>query len=156
MTVSQWSRLVSFVVLGVGILVTGCGGPGPGNFAHVSGTVTHKGTPIDKAKITFTSTTEVSGVKEQFSTETDSNGKYMIAGYGKNPGLPPGMYRVSLTKLVLKPGVKMPEEGFDLTQLEMSGMGVNQLPKSVGDPATSKLSATLQSGKNENQNFDVK
>lgn len=137
------------------VTLAGCSGKGPGDFAHVSGTVTHNGSPVEGAKVTFVNTTEVDGVREQFSTETDSNGKYLIAGVGKNPGIPPGRYKVVITKLVLKSGFKAPED-FDSTQLEMSGLGVNGLPKEYGDVGTTKLSATLDSGKNGDVNFDLK
>lgn len=80
----------------------------------------------------------------------------MIAGYGKNPGIPPGLYKVAITKLQMKAGAKAPAEGFDSLQLEMSGLGVNQLPKQYSDANSSKLSATLNSGKNENVDFDLK
>ena len=94
--------------------------------------------------------------RDEFSTTTDSNGKYAISGVGKTPGIPPGLYKVVITKLNLKPGAKVPDEGFDALQLEMSGMGVNGLPKPYSDAATTKLSATLETGKNENVNFDLK
>jgi hypothetical protein len=138
------------------VAVAGCSGTGPGSFAHVSGTITHNGTPVDGAKVKFVSTTEVDGVRDEFATETDSAGKYLIAGVGKNPGIPPGRYKVVITKLALKPGARVPDEGFDTTQLEMSGLGVNALPKEYSDANTTKLSATLESGKNENVNFDLK
>jgi len=156
MSMRTWGTLLVFC--GSLAVLVGCSGNGPGNFAHVSGTVTQGGAPVEKAKITFISTTEVgtSGAKEQFATETDSAGKYMLAGYGKVPGLPPGMYKVTITKLTMKAGAKLPAEGFDTLQLEMSGLGVNNLPKDYSDPNVTKLSATLNSGKNENVNFDLK
>ncbi|MBO0699521.1 MAG: carboxypeptidase regulatory-like domain-containing protein [Zavarzinella sp.] len=137
--------------------LAGCSGKGPGDYAHVSGTVTLDGSPIEGAKLTFVSTTEVKGQKAEYSTVTDSSGKYMIAGVGKDPGMPPGMYKVAITKLVMKGGkFKAPEEGFDMTQLEMSGMGINELPKQYADANSTNLTATLESGKNQNVNFDLK
>jgi len=130
---------------------------GPGSFAHVSGVVTLNGAPVDGAKVTFVSTTEMEGQKARYSTTTDSAGKYMIAGWGKQPGIPPGMYKVVVTKLVMKGGkVQTPEEGFDSTQLEMSGMGKNELPKEYAEENTTKLTATLDTGKNKDVNFDLK
>jgi Carboxypeptidase regulatory-like domain len=143
---------VVFAALGI---LAGCTSKGPGDFAHVSGTITHNGNPVEGAKVTFVSTTEVDGVQERFSTETDSSGKYLIAGVGKTPGIPPGRYKVVVTKLIIKPGFKAPED-FDSTQLEMSGMGVNSLPKEYSDVGTTKLSATLESGKNKDVNFELK
>ena len=153
MNLRNW-RAPALVIVPLVALV-GCTGSGPGSFAHVSGVVSHNGTPVEGAKVKFVSTTEVSGVFEEFATETDSNGKYLIAGVGKNPGIPPGRYKVVITKLTLKGGAKVPED-FDMTQLEMSGLGVNSLPKKYGDVTSTDLSATLESGKNENVNFDLK
>jgi hypothetical protein len=121
----------------------------------VSGTVTYKGSPVADAKVKFVGTTESKGGRDEFTTMTDSSGKYAISGVGKNPGIPPGLYKVVITKLTLKPGMKTPEEGFDMTQLEMSGMGVNSLPKIYGDIGTTKLSVTLDTGKNEGKDFNL-
>jgi Carboxypeptidase regulatory-like domain len=147
------ARTIILVSLGA---LAGCS-KGPGDYAHVSGTVTLDGAPVEGAKVTFVSTVEVKGAKAEYSTVTDSSGKYMIAGVGKDPGIPPGMYKVVITKLVMKGGkVKAPEEGFDMMQLEMSGMGVNELPKGYAEVNSTKLSATLETGKNPNVNFDLK
>ena len=135
--------------------LAGCSGQGSGDFATVSGAVTHNGSPVEEAKVLFVSTTEVNGVAEQYSTTTDSSGKYMIGGSGDRPGIPPGRYKVVITKLRLKPGVQVPDD-FDSLQLEMSGLGINTLPKEYSDVASTKLSAMLESGKNKDVNFDLK
>jgi len=144
--------LASALCLAALVFLPGCNPAG--SYAHVHGIVTFNGAPVEEAKITFHSTAEAQGGKETFSTTTDSSGKYLIAGVGKLPGLPPGRYKVTVTKLTLKSGAKLPED-FDLTQLEMSGLGTNSLPKEYGAVETTKLSATLDSGKNE-ANFDLK
>jgi hypothetical protein len=139
------------------VAVAGCSSSGPGSFAHVSGVVTLNGAPVEGAKVTFVSTTEMEGQKARYSTTTDSSGKYMIAGWGKQPGIPPGMYKVTVTKLVMKGGkAPTPEEGFDSLQLEMSGTGKNELPKEYAEESSTKLSATLDTGKNKDVNFDLK
>jgi hypothetical protein len=146
-------RAACFIAL---VALVGCSGGDSGSFARVSGIVTHSGNPIADAKVTFYGTTETAGQgRDEFSTLTDSSGKYVISGVGKNPGIPPGRYKVVVTKLTVKAGVNVPED-FDLTQLEMSGLGVSSLPKEYGSETTTKLSATLEPGKNENVNFDLK
>jgi Carboxypeptidase regulatory-like domain len=151
---TRLARTTTLFLLGA---IAGCS-KGPGDYAHVSGAVTWNGNPVEGAKVTFVSTVEEKGQKAEYSTTTDSSGKYMIAGVGNKPGIPPGMYKVVITKLVLKGGgkFKAPEEGFDTLQLEMSGAGVNELPKEYADANSTKLSATLESGKNQNVNFDLK
>jgi hypothetical protein len=79
--------------------------------------------------------------------------KYLIAAVGDNPGIPPGMYKVTITKLEL--GVKGIPKDFDQGQLEAAGMAKNILPADYQTFAETKLSVTLEAGKNE-KNFEVK
>src|SRR5438552_10223737 len=117
MITRRWlARTAAFAAL---VALTGCpGGGGSGNFARVTGTVTYNGAPVDGAKVKFVGTTETGGARDEFTTTTDSSGKYMIAGVGKNPGIPPGLYKVVITKLTPKGKGNIPED-FDSTQLEM-------------------------------------
>ncbi len=146
------------------VALVGCSG-GKGGFATVSGVVTHNGAPVEGAKVTFHSTAEVEGKKQpSYGALTDSSGKYVIAAVGKDPGIPPGLYKVTVTKLEGK-GIDTTQEGIDAGQLEAmasdTGAGakggpVNLLPKEYASPATTKLSATLEPGKNTDVNFDLK
>jgi hypothetical protein len=134
--------------------VVGCSG-GSGNLATVSGQVTHNGAPLDGAKVSLYSTVEVEGKKgSSYSALTDSSGKYLIAGVGKELGIPPGMYKVTITKLDQKAGNLPPD--FDAGQMEASGMAKNLLPKDYESPTQTKLTVTLEVGKNENKNFELK
>src|SRR4051794_28767759 len=91
-------RLAQVVGL-VGLLAAGCSGGG-GSFATVSGVVTQNGAPVDGAKVTLHSTVETEGKRTtSYAGLTDSSGKYLIAAVGKEPGIPPGMYKVTITKL---------------------------------------------------------
>jgi hypothetical protein len=144
-------------VIGVAALAVavGCsGGNTSGSYATVSGFVTHGGAPVDGATVTFHSTVEVDGKKEgPYSATTDSSGKYLLARAGKDPGIPPGLYKVTITKYNPR-GVNLPPD-FDQGQIDASGMGSNVLPKSYETLALTKLSVTLETGKNENKNFDL-
>ena len=150
-------------LMAVGVIaLAGCSGRG--SFATVSGTVTQGGTPVEGAQVAFHSTVEVEGKKQpSYAAATDSSGKYVIATVGKDPGIPPGLYKVTVTKIEGK-GIQ-PQEGIDAGQLDAMasdiGVGaakggpVNLLPKEYSSPATTKLSKTLEAGKNENVNFDL-
>lgn len=145
-------RAGAFVALAA---LVGCSGGGDKNLATVSGAVTLDGAPLDGAKVTFHGTVEVNGARGNYSAYTDGGGKYLIAQVGKDPGIPPGMYKVTVTKA--EPGAKgaLPPD-FDAGQVEAAGGGRNTLLQEYETFATTKLSATLQTGKNENVNFELK
>jgi len=134
-----------------------------GSHATVSGVVTHNGSPVEGAKVVFHSTAEVDGKAGQtYGALTDSSGKYVIARAGKEPGMAPGLYKVTVVKFE---GGKGFPEGLDQGQIDamVSATGgtstlavVNLLPKEYAALGTSKLSATLEPGPNKGVNFDLK
>lgn len=137
------------------VAAVGCSGGG-GPRATVSGMVTHNGAPLNGAKVAFHSTVEEGGKRGQsYGALTDSSGKYLIATVGKEYGIPPGMYKVTITKMEQKGGLP-PSIADDPGQLEAAGIGANQLPKDYENEKTTKLSVTLQEGKNNDVNFDLK
>ena len=149
-----WRWLVQTAGFAALITALGCSQGDP-NLATVSGEVTQNGTPVDGAKVTFHSTVEVEGKKgHSYSATTDSSGKYLLATVGKERGIPPGMYKVTITKLEMK-SVNLPPD-FDQGQIEASGMGRNIMSKDYELLATTKLSVTLEPGKNKDKNFDLK
>jgi len=162
----SWRSLLSGVVL-VGLIALGGCSRGGGSFATVSGVVTLNGTPVDGAKVIFHSTVEGAGSKAtSYAALTDSTGKYLIAAIGKDPGIPPGMYKVTIVKYEGgKMNVATPE-GIDQGQLDAmasDGAGsakqaapVNLLPAVYAAVGSSKLSVTIESGPNKNVNFDLK
>ena len=150
--VRRWLiRPVGLLVLAGMVSALGCSS-GSGSYATVSGVVTKNGVPVDGAKITFHSTVQVEGQKTGvYSVMTDSSGKYLLAAVGDSPGIPPGMYKVTIIKLNLKGA----PADFDQGQLEAAGLAKNILPTAYETLADTKLSVTLEAGKNE-KNFDVK
>jgi hypothetical protein len=156
--------LIQAAAFGALVTLVGCGSKG-GSFATVSGVVTHNNNPVEGAKVIFHSTTEVDGkAGPVFAAQTDSSGKYVIATAGKDPGIPPGLYKVTIVKYE---GGKAPNtvDGMDAGQIDAQasdGLGAggkgprNLLPSEYATPATTKLSATLEVGKNENVNFALK
>jgi hypothetical protein len=143
---------VALVALG------GCSGGASGPVATVSGNITHNGAPLNGAKVIFHSTVEESGKRgNSYAALTDSNGKYLIVGVGKELGIPPGLYKVTITKMDTSAKAGIPKEiADDPGQLMAAGIGTNLLPKDYENEKTTKLSATLEVGKNENVNFDLK
>ena len=73
------------------------------------------------------------------------------AAVGNDPGIPPGMYKVTIIKLNLKGA----PADFDQGQLEAAGLAKNILPTAYETLADTKLSVTLEAGRNE-KNFDLK
>jgi hypothetical protein len=156
----SWTQAIGFCAL---VVLSGCSGKS-GPLATVSGVVTHNGTPVEGAKVVFHSTVEVDGKAGQaYGAQTDSTGKYVIASAGKEPGIPAGLYKVTVVKYEGK-GMA-PGEGMDGGQIDaaMSDTGPaakggirNLLPAEYAAVGSSKLSATLEVGKNENVNFDLK
>ena len=154
LTRRRLAQVAGFAALAAAV---GCSGGNSGTYATVSGVVTHNGAPINGAKVNFHSTVEAGGTKaETYTAMTDSNGKYLLASIGKAPGIPPGMYKVSITKFDMKDGSVPKEIADDPGQMEASGMARNTLPKDYENLASTKLSVTLQEGKNENVDFELK
>jgi hypothetical protein len=152
MRTRRWLALAAGLAMAA---VGGCSKGNTGSYATVSGTVKINGSPADGAKVTLYSTVEAGGKKAgPFSAMTDSNGKYVIATVGKEPGIPPGMYKVTVTKYDVKGG-NLPED-FDQGQIEAAGLGKNALPKDYESLGTTKLSVTLEPGKNEGKDFNLK
>jgi len=150
------NRLLPACVL-ISLLGTfaGCGSKESPN-ASVSGVVTDGGTPMDGVKVTFHSTVEVNGKKNTYAAGTDSSGKYLIAAVGKDGGVPPGMYKVTVNKAAVKGGMKLPDD-WDIGQAEASGMfQTTAAPKPYEAVNTTKLSVTIEPGKNEKVDFDIK
>lgn len=149
----KWKQIASTLGLFSLILVTGCG-KDLGQRATVSGKVTNGGEPVPGAKVSFYSTAEAGGkAGASYSAQTDSSGTYVISGIGNEVGIPPGMYKVTVVKLDIK-GNLPPD--FDAGQMEASGAAKNILPRDYENPATTKLSVTLDIGKNENKNLELK
>ena len=141
------------------LVAVGCSGGASGPVATVSGNITHNGAPLNGAKVIFHSTVEESGKRgNSYGAVTDSNGKYLIATVGKEYGIPPGLYKVTISKMEAKTGVGgIPKEiADDPGQMAAAGYGTNVLPKDYENEKTTKLSATLEVGKNEKVNFDLK
>lgn len=156
------ARFTRVAVLLAVMATAGCGGGTPaGNFAQVTGTVTQGGVPLDGGMITFHATTGDKGQLGKYFALTDSSGKYVLLANGKDPGIPPGMYKVTITKQGFKAAnaasadIQADQGQVDAQLSANAALGKNAMPKEYEDPAKTKLSVTLESGKNTDKNFDI-
>jgi hypothetical protein len=132
------------------VCLVGCPGAGSGNSARVTGTVTHNGTPVAGAEVTFWSTNVGADGKpiRAGSCFSDASGKYAISGTVKAPLLP-GEYKVVVIKYQGKPGAIPASLEGDPEMIAHSQLGgENTLPKIYSTPNTTKLTASLDPGKN--------
>lgn len=121
------------------LILVGCQSQSGPATVGVSGTVTHKGQPVDGALVVFTpkGNTE-SKLAAQANTDADGNFSLQtyLGGDDYKAGIEPGEYDVSVTKL-------------EVVQ-DMRSRPKNLLPKKYSQPNTSDLEATVTvDGENE-------
>ena len=122
----------------------------------VSGTVTLDGKPLADAVVGFA----YQGILPQgfygSGGHTDSQGRYEVQT-GDQKGTVPGTYKVTVSRIVTANGVTPnPKEGMDLEQLKMNGQASETVPPKYTDPNTTELTATVEKGKADGYNFDLK
>lgn len=97
--VLSWVRAAHGALISGALLlpmISGCGDDGLGSRYSVSGTVTHKGQPIEEGAITFTPV-DVNG---RPATGSIAKGKYSLSTIGTNDGAMPGDYKVGISSRV--------------------------------------------------------
>ena len=120
-----------FAVLG---LSAGCGGGGVPTMP-VNGVVTMDDKPLDEATVNFYA--EAGGMGG--SARTGSDGKFVVtAGDGKSKGLPPGKYKVTVSKI--KGGTITDEPPVAAVT---DGDLKNDLPPIYSNPSQTKLSYSV-------------
>lgn len=116
-------------------LIAGCGGGGGGPAIPVNGVVTMDDKPFDGAAVTFYAETGGMGG----SARTGSDGKFVIlGGDGKSKGLPPGKYKVTVSKMAGGPVTDEPPIAA-VTEGEIKA----DLPPIYSNPAQTKLSYSV-------------
>ncbi|HYH68022.1 MAG TPA: carboxypeptidase-like regulatory domain-containing protein [Urbifossiella sp.] len=123
-----------------------------GSFATASGVVTFRGTPVDGAEVTFHRTALAGGESGgAFRSLTDGSGEYLVGASGENPGVPAGVYQVTVTKYdgEFPAAVEAAPSG-------AAGGPTNLLPREYATTATTELSVYLDAGRNVNVDFDLK
>ncbi len=138
------TRLPFAVLLGVVLVAAGCSSNKGG---RVAGKVTLNGTPVGGAKVVFVQSAAGQGLPIQVGTITKDDGSYEIAR------IDPGSYKVTVKKLVAKPGAK---DNTPLEVLEASGQATNSLPAKYADVKTTDLTATVNAGEKKEVNLDLK
>jgi len=79
------------------LLMWGCGGDGRPSLVPVQGVVTLDGEPVDGAQLGFMPLNE-GDYKRSSRAQSDATGTFTIGTYAKDDGLPPGKYKVTITK----------------------------------------------------------
>jgi len=135
-------RRLALAVLCPVALAWGCGKPVDPSLVPVSGTVTVDGQPLANATVTFIPKDGTPGFGG--TGKTDVTGKYTLAGSRDNvPGIPPGEYRVAISKRLMPDGSEVPAN--DNTPPMMSPAR-ESLPVGYSNPATTQLTATVKAG----------
>lgn len=137
----------------------GCGS-GPDDLNPVTGVVTLDGEPLAGATVSFSPVSEGSG-RPAVGT-TDEQGVYQLTDMRftqAGPGAAPGKYHVTISKTSVAEE-SLPEEDDpnygDLPDPTSTGTGVESLvPEKYTDRSSSGLTATVESGANENVDFEL-
>ncbi|HEX7447112.1 MAG TPA: hypothetical protein VF306_06180 [Pirellulales bacterium] len=122
----------------------------------VSGTLTLDGKPLGDADVGFS----YQGVPPAgffgSAARTDSQGRYELRT-GDKTGTLAGNHRVVVSRVVARNGAAIkPEEGLDLAQLSAAGEVTQTIPIKYTDAATTDLQATVEKGKADGYDFDLK
>jgi hypothetical protein len=133
-------RLCGFNVLAIGMagFLVGCGGGSAvPKLAPVSGTVQIKGEPTSDVMVIFsptgdTKTTGASGV-------TGPDGKYQLMHRSGEPGIEPGKYAVTFSRMMTSDGKPVPA-GTSPTDVG----AVESIPERFRDPATPAHTADVK------------
>lgn len=136
----------------------GCSGNGtPGDLTPVAGLVSLDGKPLAEATVTFYASDPAVAPGYSASVgKTDAEGKYQLISRG-NPGTLPGAFKVTISKFVSSDGAALkPEEGMDMQQLAMQGLAKESVPAKYSALDRTELTATVEPGKSEGYNFDLK
>ena len=145
---------VCLSVLCGGLLsVSGCGHRRPPT-VKTSGVVTLDGEPVDEAALMF-----VGSAGRPSSATSNASGEFKVTTYGRNDGLAPGEYKVSIAKYVLLPKFQerydaameqakkeAEESGTEVEDVEMvfpDSAYVNELPAKYEEIETTDISVTI-------------
>lgn len=132
---------------GVGILfvvalVVGCSQAGSAPTSKVTGTITHKGTPLAGVSVTFTPDEGRPG-----TGTTDAQGRYSITTFQLNDGAVPGRHRVTVAPGGETPMPQSPQEAAQGPAAPFASKYM-QLDKT-------DLTAQVESGKSNQFDFDL-
>jgi hypothetical protein len=137
-----------FIVSTIAVLVVACCGCGGESYdsVPVSGTVTHKGTPVEGATVAF----HGGSAKVPATGVTDASGKFKLSSYKPDDGAPAGSYRVTVTKKKLEGGGGTGPSSMEEAAAKSGGPAAKEtdlLPAKYADQEMTPLTATVEKGK---------
>ncbi|MGY8767714.1 MAG: carboxypeptidase-like regulatory domain-containing protein [Pirellulales bacterium] len=146
---SSWSVLVSSSLMACIVCLTGCGGGEslPADAATVKGVVTHNGSPLAGATITFKQT----GGKQVAFGKSDASGAYQLTSVNVDGGTLAGSYTVTVTKYEVTGGdeLDVDDPNYDGAPDDEEAEPANLLPEKYGDISTSGLEFKVAVGAND-------
>ena len=130
-------------VCALAVIVLATSGCTQSDTVAVTGTVTMKGQPVDKAEVMFNPKhgRHASGV-------TDAAGRFSLSTAKPGDGAMPGEYTVTLGEFYPPDQPPKPPPG--------GGFLPSRFPTKYADPNTSPLTATIERGKKNDFQFEVK
>lgn len=132
-------RTATLVVLASAILaLVGCSSSENKNRVPVVGVVTLKKQPVTGAMVQFVPLT---GKGEIGSGRTDATGKYELINSKGGPGVPPGEYKVIISRVVDPKGKELPPDASP-----HSSEGKESLPLIYSSPEDTILKANVAAG----------
>ena len=149
----SFSTITLFVFVA---LMAGCGGSSGPKTYRVEGTVTHNGSPVEGASVSFVPT---DGSGSSAGGRTDASGKYTLMTSFGAVGASPGTYNVTLSKKeAVRTGKKIPssdENGQEVMVDET--VAKETLPKDYSSAQSTPLKDITVEAKSPNTfDFDLK
>ncbi|MCA9090662.1 MAG: carboxypeptidase regulatory-like domain-containing protein [Planctomycetaceae bacterium] len=147
-----------FVAMGLLLAATlsGCGGgddhPERPDRAEVSGTVTYKGEPIDKATVSFHP--EAADGKAAFAI-TDAEGKFVMGTFETRDGVVAGTYHVTVTKMESTSAAQVSQDDPNYNPNPPPSVSKSLLPKKYSDPSKSGLQVTIDAEPIKDLKFEL-
>lgn len=145
-----WSGLLLLVTAAI---AGGCGSPVDPNLAKrpavapAEGTVKYKGEPVAGATLVLSPT---GGDQYGASAMTDESGNFVLSAFPPTPGVVPGSYQVSITKLSVSAQQDL-GESHD-AEVPPAETPKSLIPEKYSNPASSGLTADIpQEGKTDLQ-----
>jgi hypothetical protein len=127
-------------VVWIVLIISGCQ---QSDTVAVTGTVTMKGQPVDKAEVVF------NPKKGRFASGvTDSQGHFSLSTAKSGDGAMPGEYTVTLGEYYPPDAPPAPPRG--------GGFLPSRFPNKYADPGTSPLNAKIDRGQKNDFQFEVK
>lgn len=130
-------RFLSVALVALVALV-GCSSSSGTKPVAVSGKVTYKGVPVPGAMVQFMPTSKEG---EPASGRTDASGQYQLVSPKGAQGVPPGEYKVAISRMIGPDGKELPPD-----VSPFSGGGKEGMPSFYSSMQDTQLTATVLAG----------